>query len=61
MLETPDIRLAVVGTEYRARATPITDPARVDEIVEQFRTKYGARDVEAYYPKRDVAVEVPPP
>jgi hypothetical protein len=38
---------------------PITDKSRVDEIVEKFRAKYGARDVEAYYPKHDVAVEIP--
>jgi len=24
-----------------------------------FRAKYGARDVERYYPKQDAAVEVP--
>ena len=29
------------------------------QILDKFRAKYGARDVEAYYPKRDVAVEVP--
>jgi hypothetical protein len=27
---------------------------------ESFRAKYCARDVEAYYPKGDVAVEVAP-
>jgi hypothetical protein len=52
--------LAVAGTEYRVRATPLTDAAKVDEVVESFRTKYGARDVAAYYPMRDVAVEAAP-
>ena len=42
-----------------ARATPVTDPARVGEILDMFRAKYGARDVERYYPKQDAAVEVP--
>jgi deazaflavin-dependent oxidoreductase (nitroreductase family) len=60
VLKTPTIRLAVAGSEYRARATPLTDAAKVDEVVESFRAKYGARDVEAYYPKRDVALEVAP-
>jgi hypothetical protein len=59
VLKTPAIRLAAGGTEYSARATPITDPIKVDEVVEGFRAKYGASDVETYYPKRDVAVEVP--
>jgi deazaflavin-dependent oxidoreductase (nitroreductase family) len=60
VLKTPAVRLEAAGAEYSARATPVTDPAKVDEIVESFRAKYGARDVESYYPKHDVAVEVPP-
>jgi hypothetical protein len=59
VLRTPTIRLTAGGTAYRARATPITDPARVGQVVEKFRAKYGARDVTAYYSKPDVAVEVP--
>jgi hypothetical protein len=31
----------------------------VNDVVEKFRAKYGADDVERYYPKHDVAVEVP--
>lgn len=57
--KTPTIRLAAGGATYRARATPITDPAWVGEVVEMFRAKYGARDVGAYFKKADVAVEVP--
>ena len=33
--------------------------AKVEQVLDKFRAKYGARDVEAYYPKRDVAVQVP--
>jgi hypothetical protein len=58
VLNTPTIGLEAGGTDYSARATPLTDAARVDEVVESFRTKYGARDVEAYYPKHNVAVEI---
>jgi hypothetical protein len=57
-LTATTIRLAAGGNEYSARATPLTDAAKVDEVVESFRAKYGARDVEAYYPKHDVAVEI---
>jgi hypothetical protein len=35
-----------------ARATPVTDPARVSEILDMFRAKYGAPDVAAYYRSR---------
>jgi len=59
VLNTPMIRLAAGGAQLSATATPITDPARVGEILDMFRAKYGAQDVEAYYPKQDVAVEVP--
>ena len=59
MLREPTIRLTVGDVQLTARATPITDPARVAQIVGTFRARYGAGDVEAYYPKRDVAVEVP--
>lgn len=59
VVKTPAIRLSAGGAQYSARAVPITDPAKVDVVVESFRAKYGARDVESYYPKHDVAVEVP--
>jgi hypothetical protein len=37
----------------------ITDPAKVGEVVEKFRAKYGAGNVKKYYSKFDVAGEVP--
>jgi hypothetical protein len=30
-----------------------------DDILDKFRSKYGEADVKKYYPKPDVAVEVP--
>ena len=59
VLKDPAVRLTADGAQLTARATPITDPARVAEVVDKFRAKYGAQNVEAYYPKHDVAVEVP--
>ena len=58
-LKVPTIRLTADGAQITARATPITDPAKVAEILDKFRAKYGAQEVTAYYPKHDVAVEVP--
>ena len=58
VLKTPTIRLAAGGAEATATPTPLTDPARVSEVVEKFRTKHGA-DVARYYEKFDAAVEVP--
>jgi hypothetical protein len=59
VLKTPRVRLSAGPAECDAEATPIADPADVQQVVEDFRAKYGGRDVAAYYPKHDVAVEVP--
>src|SRR5262249_4007847 len=39
---TPSARLTAEGATLTATALPITDPARVQEVVEKFRAKYGA-------------------
>jgi hypothetical protein len=57
--KSPAIRLTADGTELSADARPIDDSAKVDDVVEKFRGKYGAERVTAYYSKLDVAVEVP--
>jgi chorismate mutase len=49
----------VDGVKWNGKATPITDPARVRDVVEKFRAKYGAGEVAKYYSKFDVAVAVP--
>jgi deazaflavin-dependent oxidoreductase (nitroreductase family) len=58
VLKTPVVRLAARGAQVTTRAMPITDPARVQEIMDRFRAKYGAEDVARYYPRQGVAVEV---
>ena len=59
LLEHPTIRLSEGNADLSARATPITDPAKVEQILDKFRAKYGRDDVAAYYPKHDVGIEVP--
>jgi len=59
VLKTPTIRLAAQAAQLNATASPTSDAANVEQVLDRFRAKYGARDVEAYYPKQDVAVEVP--
>ncbi len=59
VLKDPTIRLAAGDSQVTARAKPITDPAAVGQVVGKFRAKYGTGDVDRYYPKRNVAVEVP--
>src|SRR5258708_5681650 len=57
--KVPTLRLTADGAQITARATPVTDPAKVAEILDKFRAKYGAQEVAAYYSKQDVAVAVP--
>ena len=45
------------GEEIPAKGKPITDSNRVNDIFGKFESKYGK--VKQYYPKVDVAVEVP--
>jgi deazaflavin-dependent oxidoreductase (nitroreductase family) len=58
VVEDPAVRLAVPGAEINASAVPVSDPARVAEVIDAFRTKYGAGDMESLYAKKDAAVEV---
>src|SRR6266566_2914909 len=53
----PSIRLSEGNADLSAHATPITDPAKVEQILDKFRAKYGPDDVAAYYPKHDVGAE----
>jgi deazaflavin-dependent oxidoreductase (nitroreductase family) len=59
VLKVPTIHLAVGGAEFTGRAAPVTGAASVSQIVDAFRAKYGAQSVAQYYPKPDVAVEIP--
>jgi deazaflavin-dependent oxidoreductase (nitroreductase family) len=59
VLKTPTIRLAIRGGKtLTASVRLIADEAQLANILEKFRDKYG-RNVKSYYPKYDVAIEVP--
>jgi hypothetical protein len=58
-LVDPTLKISVNGIEIPARGKPITDSSRVDDVVRKFKSKYGEGDVKKYYPKTDIAVEVP--
>jgi deazaflavin-dependent oxidoreductase (nitroreductase family) len=59
IVKTPEIGLAAGGAQLRATAKPTDDDAAVADTVEKFSAKYGADQVEKYYPQEDAAVEVP--
>jgi len=56
--KTPIIRLEARGKTLTVSARFLTDEAQLGKVLEKFRDKYG-RNVKSYYPKLDVAVEVP--
>jgi deazaflavin-dependent oxidoreductase (nitroreductase family) len=57
--ETPTIRLQARGKMFTTTSARfLTDEAQLKKILEKFRDKYG-RNVKSYYPKFNVAVEVP--
>jgi hypothetical protein len=58
ILKNPTITLSAEGATLTLQVKPIIDPARVREVVEKFRAKYGAGEVKKYYSKFDVAAEV---
>ena len=59
VLKKPTITLSADGQQLTKTVTLITDRAKVNEIVDKFRAKYGADNVKKYYTKFDVAVAVP--
>lgn len=58
VVQTPRIRLAVGRVGMDTEATPLTEAAEVNHVVETFRGKYGDSEVERYYPQQEVAVQV---
>ena len=56
--KTLSIRLEARGKTLIVGPRFLTDQAHLDQVLEKFRAKYG-RTVKSYYPKYDVAVEVP--
>jgi hypothetical protein len=57
LLVDPTLKISVNGIEIPARGELIKDSNRVDDIMGKLKSKYG--EVKQYYPKVDVAVEVP--
>lgn len=56
VLKKPAIRIEARGAEAELKPVPITEAKQVASVIEKFRDKYGAGDVEKYYSKFDVAL-----
>lgn len=55
-LKNPGFGIEAGGTKGEFSAVPIIDAKGVSSVVQKFRAKYGAGDVQKYYSKFDVAV-----
>jgi len=59
MLANPMLKLSLNGTEILStKGRPITDGSQVADVVRKFKSRYGEGEVEKYYTKFGVAVEV---
>lgn len=54
----PTVRLRASGASVTAAAAAVTDYARIGDVIQKFRTRYGPDQIERYYSKLDAAVEV---
>ena len=58
VLKKPTLQISAGGIKISVEAKPVTDVARVKEIADKFRAKYGTGEVKKYYSKFDVGVEI---
>ena len=58
VLKNPNVKISAHGQELSGKAKTITEDNEVKEIVEKFRTKYSNSDVQKYYSKFDVGIEL---
>lgn len=58
VLKNPNVKISAQRQEISGKAKTITDDKKVIEIVEKFKSKYGNSDIQKYYSKLDVGIEL---
>ena len=58
VLKNPKVKISAQRKELSREAKTITETKKGKELVEKFRSKYGNSDVQKYYSKFDVGVEL---
>ena len=58
VLKNPNVKIAAHEQELSGEAKTITETNKVKELVQKFKSKYGNSDVQKYYSKFDVGVEL---
>lgn len=57
VLKNPQMQIDARGSKAELKAKPLTKSDAVKPVIEKFRERYGAGEVEKYYSKFDVGVE----
>jgi deazaflavin-dependent oxidoreductase (nitroreductase family) len=58
VMAKPEMQISAKGRKITVKANPLSDPGKVEKVVEKFRSKYGAGEIRRYYSKLDAAIEV---
>ena len=58
LLKDPTIKISIDGQEITRKAKLITDLSKIKDIVDKFKSKYSNSEVQKYYTKFDVCVEL---
>jgi len=57
-LKNPQVSIAIGGQTYTGNAESMKEKGAVSEVVELFKSRYGAGDIKKYYSKLDVATRL---
>jgi hypothetical protein len=58
VLKDPTIKISIDRQGITRKAKPIADSSKVKDIVDKFKSKYSNSEVQKYYTKFDVGVEL---
>jgi len=59
ILKDPNMTLRAGRRSIEAVAEPEEDPGKVNEVIRLFKRKYGDREIDRWYTKLDIAVNIP--
>jgi len=58
ILENPSLELSSEGKTVKVEAKPLTEKKTVSEVIDRFNKRFGADEIERWYSKLDVAIEI---
>jgi len=58
LTKNPEITIDIGGTKLKGKAEPSTDRAKLTDVIEKFKEKYGESNITDFYPTKDAFVKV---